>query len=66
VFGHPAHADGGAVNWHAYAYCVLAQFWRHLKRRDSYAGASTKWRNPQAQLLEGKAWQAIRADMLTC
>jgi hypothetical protein len=64
VFGHPAHADG-AVNRHAYALCVLEQFWRHLKRREIYAAASTKWRNPQAQLLEGKAWQAIRADVLT-
>jgi TnpA family transposase len=63
VFGHPAHADG-AVNRHAYALCVLEQFWRHLKRREIYAGASTKWRNPQAQLLEGEAWKAIRGDVL--
>jgi TnpA family transposase len=64
VFGHPARADG-AVNRHAYTFCVLEQFWRHLKRREIYAGASTRWRNPQAQLLEGEAWQAIRADVLT-
>jgi hypothetical protein len=48
VFGHPAH-EGGAVNRHAYTFCVLEQFYRHLKRRDIYADASTKWRNPQAQ-----------------
>ncbi|MDL4776650.1 MULTISPECIES: hypothetical protein [Thermomonosporaceae] len=35
VFGHPAHADG-AVNRHAYAFCVLEQFWRALKRREIY------------------------------
>ena len=64
VFGHPAYADG-TVNRHAYTFCVLEQFWRHLKRREIYAGASTKWRNPQAGLLEGEAWQAIRADVLT-
>jgi len=64
VFGHPAYADG-AVNRHAYTFCVLEQFWRHLKRREIYAGDSTKWRNPQAGLLEGEAWQAIRADVLT-
>jgi hypothetical protein len=64
VFGHPEHADG-AVNRHAYAFCVLEQFWWHLKRREIYAGASTRWRNPQAQLLEGEAWQAIRAGVLT-
>jgi hypothetical protein len=26
--------DGGAVSRHAYAFCVLEQFWRGLKRRD--------------------------------
>jgi hypothetical protein len=31
VFGHPAYEDG-AVNRHAYAFCVLEQFYRHLKR----------------------------------
>jgi len=41
VFGHPEHEDG-AVSWHAYAFCVLEQFWRHLKRREIWAGASTR------------------------
>ena len=62
VFGHPAH-EGGAVSRHA--FCVLEQFWRGLKRRDIYAEASTRWRNPQARLLEGDAWTAVRADVLT-
>jgi len=53
------------VNRHAYTFCVLEQFWRHLKRRDIYADASTEWRNPQARLLEGGAWEAIRSDVLT-
>ncbi|MGE5135249.1 MAG: Tn3 family transposase [Gemmatimonadota bacterium] len=64
VFGHPAH-EGGAVSRHAYAFCVLEQFWRGLKRRDIYAEASTRWRNPQARLLEGEAWAAIRGEVLT-
>jgi hypothetical protein len=38
VFGHPAR-EGGAVSRHAYAFCVLEQFWRGLKRRDIYAEA---------------------------
>jgi hypothetical protein len=50
---------------HAYAFCVLEKFWRGLKRRDIYADASTRWRNPQARLLEGQAWAAVRADVLT-
>ena len=53
------------MNRHAYTFCVLEQFWRHLKRREIYADASTKWRNPQARLLEGGAWEAIRSDVLT-
>ncbi|WP_440107909.1 Tn3 family transposase, partial [Streptosporangium sp. H16] len=64
VFGQPAH-EGGAVNRHAYAFCVLERFWRGLKRREIYADASTKWRNPQAELLEGAQWAAIRPDALT-
>ena len=64
VFGHPAHEDG-AVSRHAYAFCVLEQFWRGLKRRDIWAEASTRWRNPQARLLEGAAWAAARDDVLT-
>jgi hypothetical protein len=64
VFGHPAYEDG-AVSRHAYAFCVLEQFWRGLKRRDIWAEASTRWRNPQARLLEGAAWTAARDDVLT-
>ena len=44
---------------------MLEQFWRHLKRRDIYADASTRWRDPQARLLEGEAWTAVRGDVLT-
>ncbi|MEV0405330.1 Tn3 family transposase [Actinoallomurus sp. NPDC050550] len=64
VFGHPEH-KGGAVNRHAYTFCVLEQFYRHLKRREIYADASTRWRNPQAQLLEGDRWAQVRPDVLT-
>ena len=63
VFGHPEHEDG-AVSRHAYAFCALEQFWRHLKRRDIYADASTRWRNPQGRLLDGEVWTAIRGDVL--
>jgi TnpA family transposase len=64
VFGHPVRADG-SVNRHAYAFCVLERFWRALKRREIYADASTRWRNPQAELLDGAPWKAIRSDALT-
>jgi TnpA family transposase len=64
VFGHPARADG-TVDKGAYTFCVLEQFHRLLKRREIYAQASTRWRNPQAQLLDGPAWQAVKDDVLT-
>ena len=50
VFGHPARPDK-TVDRNAYTLCVLEQFYRHLKRREIYADASTRWRNPQARLL---------------
>jgi TnpA family transposase len=64
VFGHPVRADG-SVSRHAYALCVLERFWRALKRREIYADASTRWRNPQAELLEGAQWEAVRPEALT-
>jgi hypothetical protein len=64
VFGHPAREDG-SVDRNAYTFCVLEQFYRHLKRREIYAGASTRWRNPQAELLDGPAWEAVKQEVLT-
>ncbi len=64
VFGHPAREDG-SVDRNAYTFCVLEQFYRHLKRREIYADASTRWRNPQAGLLDGAAWEAVKEEVLT-
>lgn len=44
--------DGG-VDRSAWVFCVLAVFRRHLKRREIYAEASTRWRDPRAQLRPG-------------
>ena len=52
VFGHPAR-DDGTVDRGAYIFCVLEQFCRHLKHREIYAETSTRYRNPQARLLDG-------------
>lgn len=64
VFGSPAY-EVGVVNRHAYALCVLERFWRCLKRREIFAEASTRWRDPQAALLDGARWQGMRAETLT-
>ena len=53
VFGHPARTDG-LVDRNAYVFCVLVQFHRHLKRREIYAPGSSRWRDPAAQLLDGR------------
>ena len=49
----------------AYIFCVLEQFCRHLKHREIYAGASARYRNPQARLLDGAEWEAVKDDALT-
>jgi TnpA family transposase len=64
VFGHPARNDG-TVDRGAYIFCVLEQFCRHLKHREIYAETSTRYRNPQARLLDGAEWEAVKDDVLT-
>ena len=49
----------------AYIFRVLEQFCRHLKHRDIYAETSTRYRNPQARLLDGAEWEAVKDDVLT-
>jgi len=54
--------DDGAVSRHAYAFCVLEQFWRTLKRRDIYAEASTRWRNRRpGSWKAGRGWPSASA-----
>ena len=46
-------------------FCVLTAFHRHLKRREIYAEASTRWRDPRAQLLAGAKWERAKGPALT-
>jgi hypothetical protein len=64
VFGHPARTDG-LVDRNAYVFCVLEEFHRRLRRREIYAPASGRWRDPNAALLAGPAWEAVRESVLT-
>jgi TnpA family transposase len=43
---------------------VLTQFHRHLKRREIYAEASARWRDPRAQLLAGQKWEDKKGPAL--
>lgn len=64
VFGTPARRDGLADR-NAYVFCVLEEFHRRLRRREIYAPASSRWRDPNAALLDGPAWEAVRGSVLT-
>jgi len=64
VYGAPRRPDG-AIDKNAYVMCVLTQFHRHLRRRDIYAEASARWRDPRAHLLGGAAWVSAKETVLT-
>jgi TnpA family transposase len=64
VFGKPG-TPKGAVDRAAYVICVLEQFHHSLKRREIYAPASSRWRDPRACLLTGKKWAAAKPAVLT-
>ncbi|MBB5781869.1 TnpA family transposase [Nonomuraea jabiensis] len=53
-----------AVDRDAYVLCVLEQLRGALRRRDVFAAPSVRWADPRAQLLDGAAWQAVRAETL--
>ncbi|MEV4888995.1 transposase [Nonomuraea sp. NPDC055795] len=42
----------------------MTAFHRHLKRRDLYAEASSRWRDPRAQLLDGPDWEQAKDRVL--
>jgi len=48
----------------AYVFCVLEQFHRHLKRRDIFAPASSRWADPRSKLLSGAAWEQAKPRAL--
>jgi TnpA family transposase len=55
----------GGIDRNAYVFCVLTAFHRHLKRREIYAEASSRWRDPRAQLLAGEEWEQKKGPALT-
>ncbi len=62
VFGHREHEDGG-VSRHAYAFWVLEQFWRHLKRREIWGRrihqvAQPAGPAPDVWSVQSSAWPA--------
>jgi TnpA family transposase len=56
--------EPGVVDHRAYAFCILEQLHRALRRRDVFALRSERWADPRAQLLSGEAWEQARAEVL--
>ncbi len=47
----------------AYTFCVLEQLVEGLCRRDLFVIPSERWSNPSAKLLQGQAWEGVRAQV---
>ena len=52
------------IDRRAYVFCILELFWRHLLRREIHAVHSTRWSDPRAKLLAGRAWEKTRPTVL--
>jgi hypothetical protein len=54
----------GRIDKNSYVFCVLTAFHRHLKRREIFAPASTRWCDPKAQLLDDDAYRRVKDKAL--
>jgi hypothetical protein len=52
------------VDHRAYAFCVLEQMHRGLRRRDLFVHVSERWGDPRARLLDEEAWERSKPDVL--
>lgn len=53
----------GEIDRCAYTFCVLEQLTEGLTRRDLFVSPSVRWSNPHAKLLQGEAWESVRAQV---
>jgi TnpA family transposase len=51
------------IDQKAYTFCVLEQLVEGLCRRDLFVIPSERWSNPSAKLLQGQAWEGVRAQV---
>ena len=52
--------EDGAVDFHAYTFCVLDELHTALRRRDVFVAPSWRYADPRAGLLDGAEWEATR------
>jgi len=53
----------GEVDPQAYTLCVLDRLQHALKRREVFVERSERYGDPRAELLQGAAWEDVRADV---
>ncbi len=58
------YAKDGESNRAAYTLWVLTRVHEGLRRRDLYVTPSEHWDDPRSQLVSGKAWEALRPQIL--
>lgn len=46
-----------------YTFCTLERLQDGLRRRDIFVSPSERWGDPRAKLLQGQAWQSMRAQV---
>jgi TnpA family transposase len=46
-----------------YTFCTLERLQDGLRRRDVFVSPSERWGDPRAKLLQGQAWQSMRAQV---
>ena len=56
---HVLHEDG-AIDFHAYTFCVLAELRIALRRRDVFVAPSWRYADPLAGLLDSAEWGSTR------
>jgi TnpA family transposase len=52
--------EDGAIDFHAYTFCVLNELHTALRRRDVFVSPSWRYADPRAGLLDGAEWEATR------
>jgi TnpA family transposase len=55
--------EGHTPDRQYYTLCVLTRLYAALRRRDIYVSQSSRWGDPQAKLLQGDAWERVRATV---
>lgn len=52
--------EDGAVDFHAYTFCVLSELHTALRRRDVFVAPSWRYADPRAGLLDSAEWESTR------